>query len=186
MDVYKQKSEKQSKNPAYYWRFYFTWEGSLLSNLNLGKKQEHVPENLWEPCCSCRTPGRVAMGAAAHNSCTQLSGFLPKREAQQRLPQLQACAPAFTLCLARLFAHQTFHWADSAHSLEVCFYLTDIPLFRELSPFNTGSDDAQRQAEGREVCGPAQGADRTTKDREEDIMSDRQKMSRNPVLTSHI
>lgn len=59
-------------------------------------------------------------------------------------------------------------------------------LFCELSPFNTGSDDAQHQAEGREVCGAALGADGRRKDREEDIMSDRQKMPRNPVLTGHI
>lgn len=113
MDVYKWNSDKQSKNPAYYWRFYFTREGSLLSNLELGEK-EHVQENLWEPCCSCRKPGRVAMGAVAHKSCTQLSGFLLKGEAQRHhLPLLQPGGPAFTLCLARLFTHQTFHWAVS-------------------------------------------------------------------------
>ena len=39
---------------------------------------------------------------------------------------------------------------------------------------------------GREVCRPALGAEGRTKDREEDVMSDRQRTSRNPALRSQI
>lgn len=176
--------------------FYLTREGPLLSNLELGKKiqvQELVRKmlyfwwwNLWEPCMFLQDTWENGYGC----SCTLRLHSSVRFSAKKGGPT--SSSPTLTMCsylhlvLARLSTHQTSHSADSAHSWKICIIcLIYIPLFSELNYFNTGSEECSTSGRGEGGMQAGAGGWRE-EGRGEDSVSDRRRVSGNPVLTSQI
>lgn len=156
----------------------------LLFNLELGEKNG-MSKNLWAKCfISCiGICGALHVPSGHLESGYRCSCTLQLHDSVRVFGHLTMWS-FFHLVLARLFTHQTFHWADSSHSLKTCLpYWYSSDQWVEFLQHRVRRVLNIRQRGGRRAG--QLGAEGRRKDREEDVVSDRQ-MSRNPVLTSHI